>query len=309
MDESIKIIISGLDNAGKTSILTALDKKYDFRKDVLELKPTYKVEYHTTDFLDRKVYFWDMGGQLKFRKQYQNRADMYFADTDLLVYIMDIKDEDSIEDSLDYLNSILDYFDETNQDVPLIVSFHKYDPELRAKEEVNDRIDEIRETIMSNYPSLKILFQHTSIYDIISIVQLISYGLSIFDEKFFELSERLEAFLLETDCLSLILFDRNGIIISEFYNDTIETDYYVHLLESIKEHLYLVKRMQEEDYDEEHDFIEVERGLISYFHSIEIEDDMFYISALIKEDKKENLMDNLDGLLNALRTTLESLVS
>ena len=28
----LKIILSGLDNAGKTSILTALDKKYDFQK-------------------------------------------------------------------------------------------------------------------------------------------------------------------------------------------------------------------------------------------------------------------------------------
>ena len=46
METLLKIIVSGLDNAGKTSILTALDKKYDFHKDIVQLKPTIRVEYH-----------------------------------------------------------------------------------------------------------------------------------------------------------------------------------------------------------------------------------------------------------------------
>ena len=51
MENAIKIIVSGLDFAGKTSILTALDKKYNFQKEILELKPTIKVDYHKTVFL------------------------------------------------------------------------------------------------------------------------------------------------------------------------------------------------------------------------------------------------------------------
>ena len=60
-----KIIISGLDNAGKTSILTAFDKRYGFEKESLELLPTRKVVYHRTKFLDKSITFWDMGGQKK----------------------------------------------------------------------------------------------------------------------------------------------------------------------------------------------------------------------------------------------------
>ena len=45
MERFIKVIIAGLDNAGKTSILTALNKKYDFHKDIISLTPTIRVEY------------------------------------------------------------------------------------------------------------------------------------------------------------------------------------------------------------------------------------------------------------------------
>ena len=51
LENAIKIIISGLDNAGKTSILTALDKKFDFEKEIMQLKPTVKVEYSASNFL------------------------------------------------------------------------------------------------------------------------------------------------------------------------------------------------------------------------------------------------------------------
>ena len=73
MENLIKIIIAGLDNAGKTSILTALDKKYDFHKDIISLTPTIRVEYHATEFLRNKTVFWDMGGQKKYRELYENK--------------------------------------------------------------------------------------------------------------------------------------------------------------------------------------------------------------------------------------------
>ncbi len=91
MENFIKIIVAGLDNAGKTSILTALNKKYDFQKDIVSLTPTIRVEYQATEFLKNRVVFWDMGGQEKYRKLYQEKQDLYFADTDLLVYIVDIQ--------------------------------------------------------------------------------------------------------------------------------------------------------------------------------------------------------------------------
>jgi small GTP-binding protein len=179
MERFIKVIIAGLDNAGKTSILTALNKKYDFHKDIISLTPTIRVEYQATEFLKNKIVFWDMGGQEQYRKLYQEKQELYFADTDLLVYIIDIQDTKRIGTSLAYLDMILHNFKKHKMDVPLIISFHKFDPEFRGNDEMVDQIEELRENIMKKNPLFKILFQQTSIYDIISIVQLISYGFSV----------------------------------------------------------------------------------------------------------------------------------
>ncbi|MHA1107408.1 MAG: ADP-ribosylation factor-like protein [Promethearchaeota archaeon] len=306
---TIKIIIAGLDNAGKTSILTALDKKYDFQKDIVSLTPTIRVEYHATEFLRNKVVFWDLGGQEKYRKLYQEKQEIYFAGTDLLVYVIDIQDTERFKKSLAYLDMILQNFMKHKMEVPLIISFHKDDPEIRAKEETINIINDLKQQISENYPSEKILFQQTSIFDIISIVQLISYGLSIFDDKFYDLSELLETYLKEFECSSLIVFDKNGIIISEYYSEFVEPDIYIELIESIKDHLFLLKRMLEESYEADFNFSNIGKNLLSYLHRVKIAENSLFISVIIKESLKEEFLEKFTDFLNEIKTLLRPLLS
>lgn len=308
MEKIIKVIVSGLDNAGKTSILTALNKKYNFQKDVVSLTPTIRVEYQATEFLKNRIVFWDMGGQEKYRKLYQEKQELYFSDTDLLIYIIDIQDAQRIETSLTYLDVILKYFKKHKMDVPLIISFHKFDPELSGNEGMIEEIESLREHLLKKYPSFKILFQQTSIYDIISIIQLISYGLSVFDEKFFTLSELLEKYLSQFESESLILFDKNGIILSEYYKNIIEPDVYVELIESIKEHLFLLKRMQEESYETDYALSSIGDELISYLHRIELENESLFVSVVIKETLKEPLLEKFSDFMSDLIEILKPLL-
>ena len=291
MKQFIKVIIAGLDNAGKTSILTALDKKYNFQKDIIALTPTIRVEYQATEFLKNRVVFWDMGGQEKYRKLYQEKQDLYFSDTDLLVYVVDIQDPERIETSLAYMNMILKNFKKHKMDVPLIISFHKFDPEFIGNKQMVEQIEALRKHILKLYPSFRILFQQTSIYDIISIVQLISYGLSVFNEKFFNLSALLEKYLTQFESKSLILFDKNGIILNEYYKDFIEPEIYLELIESIKEHLFLLKRMQEESHETDYSFSSIGDELISYLHRVVVEEESLFVSVVIKEKLKELLLE------------------
>ncbi|MFX1343901.1 MAG: ADP-ribosylation factor-like protein [Promethearchaeota archaeon] len=308
MESLLKVIISGLDNAGKTSILTALDKKYDFHKDIVQLKPTIRVEYHKMNFLRNNTIFWDMGGQNQYRDIYINYQDVYFDATDLLIYVVDIQDPERFEDSLEYLDAILSFFTESKMDVPLIITFHKYDPDLKGNEEILRNIDELRTKILDKYSNFKILFQQTSIYDIISIVQLVSYGLSVFDDKFFELSELLEKYIDIFQSQALLVFDRNGIIISEYYSD-IEPDVYVELLESIKEHLFLLKRMEEESaYEYDHDIASIDQKLFSYLHRLQIGSELFFISVVTKESQKDDLLSNFPEFLEDLTRILKELI-
>lgn len=307
MERFIKTVISGLDNAGKTSILTALDKKYDFEKDVVQLKPTIRVEYHKMNFLRNNTVFWDMGGQEQYRDIYIDYQDVYFDATDLIIYVIDIQDPERFDNSLEYLNAILTFFSESEMDVPVIITFHKFDPELKADKGILKNIEKLRERILNEYPNFNILFQQSSIYDIISIVQLVSYGLSVFDKKFFELSELLEYYLEIFNSQALIIFDRNGIIISEFYND-IDPEDYVALLESMKEHLFLLKRMDEEKIEGNFDFTSTEGILFSYLLRIKIKNDMFFVSAVLKDEQKIIFFERFPEFLDDLVKILEQLI-
>ncbi|TET59998.1 MAG: hypothetical protein E3J52_04755 [Promethearchaeota archaeon] len=307
MERFIKTVISGLDNAGKTSILTALDKKYDFEKDVVQLKPTIRVEYHKMNFLRNNTVFWDMGGQEQYRDIYIDYQDVYFDATDLIIYVIDIQDPERFDNSLEYLNAILTFFSESEMDVPVIITFHKFDPELKADKEILKNIEKLRERILNEYPNFNILFQQSSIYDIISIVQLVSYGLSVFDKKFFELSELLEYYLEIFNSQALIIFDRNGIIISEYYSD-IDPEVYVALLESMKEHLFLLKRMDEEKIEGNFDFTSTEGILFSYLLRIKIKNDMFFVSAVLKDEQKIIFFERFPEFLDDLVKILEQLI-
>ncbi|GAH33555.1 unnamed protein product, partial [marine sediment metagenome] len=185
-------------------------------------------------------------------------------------------------------------------------TFHKFDPDLRIDDKLINWVMELKQKIADDFPDLKILFQQTSIYDIISIVQLVSYGLSLFDEKFFELSELLEKYIGILNCLSLILFDKNGIIISEFYSDNINSEMYIEFLEDVREHLFLLKRMEEEN-TLMNELTDMEGNIISYLYRIEVGNENFFISSLFDRDSKDkfegefvNLKDETIAILKGL---------
>ena len=307
MESLLKIIVSGLDNAGKTSILTALDRKYDFQKDIVQLKPTIRVEYHKMNFLKNNTIFWDMGGQEAYREIYKQYEDVYFDATDLLIYVIDIQDSERFENSLEYLDAILQFFTKNDMYIPIIITFHKFDPDLRYDEKILENGEKLREEISGKYQMFNILFQQTSIYDIISIVQLVSYGLSVFDKKFFELTELLEKYLNLFKSQALIVFDRNGIIVSEFYSD-IEPEVYVELLESIKEHLFLLKRLEEEKFTSDYNFSTIEGTLLSYLHRLNLDKESFFVSAVIKEKRKDEFLIKFPEFIEELSKILRLLV-
>ncbi len=149
--KELKLIFAGLDNAGKTSFLIALRKKYNFYERVKQLKPTIKIAYSSFNFLDRfMINFWDMGGQAKYRKIYLDKT-VYFSNTDFLYYLIDIKDDIRFQDSINYLYELLDIFrdEKMEYDNEIIICFNKYDPECRASDEYTDRVEMLRKLILT----------------------------------------------------------------------------------------------------------------------------------------------------------------
>jgi len=294
--DELKIIISGLDNAGKTSILTAFNKRYDFEKEIRELQPTIRVSYQQTKFLGKNIYFWDMGGQEMYRQLYQSKPELYFSDTNLLIFVIDIQDSDRFDSSIEYLHNILQYFDKNKMDVPLIVTFHKFDPELKNDENLIKFARKLTEKLIQ-IEKLKMLFLQTSIYDILSIVHLISSAFSIFDEKHLKLRELFQNYLKDFDSKSLILFDQNGVIISEFYTDSLDFDLYLELMKTIREHIVTLKKIQIENVEYDGDFSPINNHLVSYLRRIKLKNDIFYVSVLVEENGIDTLLGKFSDFL------------
>ncbi|MHA1194446.1 MAG: hypothetical protein ACTSP9_19550, partial [Promethearchaeota archaeon] len=125
----------------------------------------------------------------------------------------------------------------------------------------------------------------------------------------YDLSELLETYLKEFNCSSLIVFDKNGIIISEFYSEFVEPDIYIELIESIKDHLFLLKRMLEESYEADYNFSNIGKNLLSYLHRLKIAENSLFISVIIKETLKEEFLEKFTDFLNEITTLLRPLLS
>ena len=216
-----KLVIAGLDNAGKTSALIALRQKYNFYERVKNLKPTIKIDYSSFKFLKTfRINLWDMGGQKKFRKIYVTNP-IYFEDTDYIYYLIDIQDEIKFEETVEYLHELLDIYRTLSYSNEVIICFNKFDPQFKSSVEFLDRANMIKNLIISHNKDIKFKFYNTSYYDISSISQAFSHSLNSL-LNLDDIDDGLNKLVNNFNCRYAILYTDSGIIISDHYLDTMD---------------------------------------------------------------------------------------
>ncbi|ERE77922.1 ADP-ribosylation factor-like protein 2-like isoform 1 [Cricetulus griseus] len=97
-DFSLALCPSGLDNAGKTTIL----KKFN-GEDVDTISPTLGFNIKTLEHRGFKLNIWDVGGQKSLRSYWRN----YFESTDGLIWVVDSADRQRMQDCQRELQSLL----------------------------------------------------------------------------------------------------------------------------------------------------------------------------------------------------------
>lgn len=82
-EREMRILILGLDNAGKTTIVKRLKGE-----DVHTVSPTLGFDINTMEFDGYRLNLWDVGGQQTIRAYWRN----YFEQTDGIVWVVDSAD-------------------------------------------------------------------------------------------------------------------------------------------------------------------------------------------------------------------------
>lgn len=94
----MRILMLGLDNAGKTTIVKCIMKE-----DVNTVSPTLGFIIKTIEYSGYKLNIWDVGGQKTLRGYWRN----YFEKTDALIWVVDATDRFRLGDCAAELAGLL----------------------------------------------------------------------------------------------------------------------------------------------------------------------------------------------------------
>ncbi|KAH3732109.1 ADP-ribosylation factor [Pelomyxa schiedti] len=125
-----RVLMVGLDNAGKTTIL------YKLRLgEVVATVPTIGFNVETVEYKSLRFTVWDVGGQEKLRAIWKH----YYQGTQAIIFVVDSADKARISDAQDELQRML--VDRDLHDSILLVFANKQDlPAAQSIKEVSDAL-------------------------------------------------------------------------------------------------------------------------------------------------------------------------
>jgi ADP-ribosylation factor-like protein 2 len=97
-EKEVRILILGLDNAGKTTVVKKL-----CGEPINTIEPTLGFQIQTLTYKNYQLNLWDVGGQKSIRAYWRN----YFEQTDGLIWVVDSVDVYRLELCRDELSHVL----------------------------------------------------------------------------------------------------------------------------------------------------------------------------------------------------------
>jgi len=135
--KEMRILMVGLDAAGKTTILYKLKLG-----EVVTTIPTIGFNVETVEYKNISFTVWDVGGQDKIRPLWRH----YYQNTQGVIFVVDSNDRDRIDDSKDYEHSAKEELnrmlaeDELREAVLLVFANKQDLPNAMKVQEVTERL-------------------------------------------------------------------------------------------------------------------------------------------------------------------------
>uniref|UniRef100_A0A8C4NNC1 ADP-ribosylation factor n=1 Tax=Eptatretus burgeri TaxID=7764 RepID=A0A8C4NNC1_EPTBU len=148
----IRILMVGLDAAGKTTILYKLKLG-----EVVNTIPTIGFNVENVEYRNISFTVWDVGGQDKIRPLWRH----YYHNTQAVIFVVDSNDRDRIEEAVEELHNMMSE-DELHSAVILVFANKQDLPNALSREEMTERLalhNFDNQTVslgLNCYPSLQI---------------------------------------------------------------------------------------------------------------------------------------------------------
>merc|ERR1711937_286607 len=128
--KEMRILMVGLDNAGKTTVLYKLKLG-----EVVNTIPTIGFNVETVEYKNISFNVWDVGGQTKIRPLWRH----YFQNTQGLIFVVDSNDRERIHETREELHKMLN--EDDLRDAVLLVFANKQDlPQAMNAAEITDKL-------------------------------------------------------------------------------------------------------------------------------------------------------------------------
>jgi len=218
-----KILMIGLDNGGKTSILAVLQDKFSIIKSLL---PTRGVKREKLDFFGYPILSWDLGGQVQYReKLYFNRPELFFTEADLILYVIDTQDSDRFAETANYFRQVLKVLKDLDEFPPILVVLSKSDQDIRTSLEWQNNVSAIKNkfnNIVREHEKTTISYSDTTIYQRETIMQMFSEALKLVSETSEIIENILEDFTSTIEGKASSLISMDGLIFGTYTSSDID---------------------------------------------------------------------------------------
>ena len=216
--EAKKILFTGLDDAGKTSIILALQREFS---KIANIEPTRGAQRRIFEFLGKSISEWDLGGQETYRISYLKNPDKYFAETEVAIYVVDVQNRQRVQESLSYLNDVIAQFKKLEITPPIFIFFHKYDPALTRNvyQEFDKVVLYFREKVLTNVDYTISAFYKTTIYNLSTVISAMSEILLTLYPKANLIQQTISEFGEKSDVEGIEIIDQNAFIVGWYYKN------------------------------------------------------------------------------------------
>ncbi|MBY9016843.1 MAG: hypothetical protein KGD68_14230 [Candidatus Lokiarchaeota archaeon] len=216
LKRQIKILMTGLDRAGKTSFLHAIKQRYSEIIKTLPTKGVARSEEKVFDEQNSIISLWDLGGQKKYRDMFLEQRKVYLYNVDLLFYFIDIQDSERILEAIKLFGTIIKSLIELEEFPPIVVCLNKFDPDIKNTKDIKKNIKTVNVSIKEISERFFVKIFETSIFDHWSLISAYSYGLSQLSPNRELFENQLKYFAKKISSDAILLLNENGIILSNF---------------------------------------------------------------------------------------------